>query len=184
MLSSLDVGLIFPTASVLGLYSPNVTCLCCHQCLFGFFQLENIPQGKLFILLKRRHLNRSFLHPYDTFNLATLEIRSVGAACPGYCGRGLQRFTSSIWDPSGPAVWRPSPLLEIGCCEGGRWACRGLPVHGMAIPWCGVGVRHLGKKLFDFVCLQESSKFMLLGLLICSWVLMYHKVAGYTHLLY
>lgn len=50
-LSSLDqlepVGLIFPTVSVLGLYISKITCLCCHQCLFVLFQLENTLQEKL-----------------------------------------------------------------------------------------------------------------------------------------
>lgn len=82
------IGFTFPKASVLGLYTPNITCLCCHGCLFGFFSAGEHTARKAFILLKRKRLNRSFLHPYDTFNSATLEIRSVGAACPGYRGRG------------------------------------------------------------------------------------------------
>lgn len=63
MLASLEqlepIGLIFLTASVLGLQTPSITRLSCH-----------------------------FLHPYNTFTSATLEMRLVGAACPGYGVRG------------------------------------------------------------------------------------------------
>lgn len=148
------VGLIFPAASMLGLCTPSTTCLCCHQSLFGSFFSWRTYCKRSFYLVERKCLNRSFLYPYDTFNLATLEVWSVGAARLGSCGRGSQKFASSSWDLSGLALWRPLnciPCWRWVLCGCGCCVCRGQPVHGMAMPWSEQGCDALGRHWFILI---------------------------------
>lgn len=95
------------------------------------------PARKAFLLLKRKCLNGSFLHSYGTFNLATLEIHVVGAACPGCYKDSLHSagtFQGQLFGDHWPATLAGDGLvvrLDIRQCMGwalpdAEWECNTL----------------------------------------------------------
>ena len=150
-------GLIVPTASVLGLRTPSITGLCCHQCLAGFSQLENVLQEKLFSYWKGNTWTGTFYIPvthstWPPWRLSRREQHALRAAVEAradslhpagtlqdhrttsLAGDGL--FVGAAAALAGGRQWVgwPFPGAERECDAWGRWGC--------------------------FVCLQENSKFM------------------------
>lgn len=62
---------------------PNSLCAWITHSQHHLLVLSPEPARKASLLMRRKCPNKSFLHPYDTFSSATLEIYLVGAACPG-----------------------------------------------------------------------------------------------------
>lgn len=165
------LGLIFPTASVLGVHMPNITCLCCHQSL----------QEKLVSCWGGNAWTGAFYIPmtHSTWPLWKFS-------------RWEQHVLITHKDSLHPAVAFEGQLLggHWPASLAGEWLVVKLDAVlaeerqcvGWVLPDGEGGVQHLGKMIL-FFCLQENSQFILWDLWKCLWLPTYCRIAGFVHLM-
>lgn len=164
----------------LGWIIPNSLCAWITQTQHHLLVLSPEPARKAFLLRRRKCLNRSFLHPYDTFNSATLEIYLVGAACPVAYKDALHpavAFQGQLLGNHWPVSLAGDVLVvRLDTVLAEERQCMGWTLSD-AEGECNT----MGRWSY-FFCLQKNSKLVLLDLWKCLWVPTYCRIIDNIHL--